>query len=137
VNPTAWRPFAAAAVSVAAAVATPFAWRDPPTRVETREAAVAGDAAAGRQLFEIKGCAACHEGPDVGDDSGLPDLSDAASWAGERRPGYSASEYLTESMRRPGAFRSPAVADTTFDEMPNLGLSEEEIAALVAYLLEP
>lgn len=136
-NPSSWRPFAAAAISVAAAVATPFAWRDPPDRVETRTAAIPGDAGLGRQLFEVKGCAVCHEGPDVGQDTGLPDLSDASSWAGDRRPGYSATEYLGESLRRPSAFLSPEVAETTLEEMPNLGLREEEIDALVAYLLEP
>jgi mono/diheme cytochrome c family protein len=128
VSPATWRPFAAAAVSVAAAVATPFAWRDPPTRVETRQVAAP---ASGRQLFEAMGCAACHEGLDTG----VPDLADAASWAGERRDGYSAAEYLAESMRQPDAFRSPAA--TTFSEMPTLGLTEEEIDALVAYLLAP
>lgn len=134
-SPAAWRPFALVAVSLAAVVATPFAWRDPPARVETLEV-VPADTDAGRQLFRVKGCAVCHEGPDVGSDSGLPDLSDAPAWAGDRLPGYSAAEYLAESMRRPGAFEAVEYSGPG-TEMPTLGLSDEEIDALVAYLLAP
>jgi mono/diheme cytochrome c family protein len=135
-----WRPFAAAAVAVAAAVATPFAWRAPESRVETLDggssSALVGDAQVGRQLFDAKGCSACHQGPDSGEDHGFPNLTQVSSFAGDRRPDHSAEEYVTESIRTPGAFRSPAVADPQFT-MPDLGLSDEEIAALVAYLLEP
>lgn len=135
-TPAAWRPFAAAAVAMAAAVATPFAWRDPPTRVETGVASAAGDASLGRQLFDAKGCSACHQGPDSGESHGFPLLTSASVWADERRPGYTAAEYLTESIRTPAAFRSPAVTDVSLS-MPDLGLSDAEIAALVAYLLSP
>lgn len=95
-------------------------------------------AADGAQLFQAKGCASCHDGPEssaaIG---GFPPLVDATAWAGERRPGLSAADYLAESMRTPAAFISPAfssaVGPTT--AMPDLNLDESEIAALVTYLL--
>jgi mono/diheme cytochrome c family protein len=120
-------------------VATPFAWRTSPTRVEIvqGEAAPAPadtDPGRGRQLFDAKGCVGCHQGPDSGQDHGFPDLTQVADWAAERRDGYSAAEYVGESIRDPGAFISPA-AESGQTEMPDLGLSDPEIDALVAYLL--
>jgi mono/diheme cytochrome c family protein len=116
-------------VAVVAAVATPFAWHRPATRVET-----VGGAPPGRQLFEAKGCVGCHRGPDVGEDRGFPDLSDAPAWAGARRRGYSAADYLAESIRDPGAFESPQ-RHPEMVTMPYLGLTDAEVAAVVAYLL--
>ena len=93
---------------------------------------------AGAQLFQMKGCSRCHLGPDTqpfGD--GFPPLDDAASWAGTRREGMTAEEYISESMRVPSASISPvfpgAVGGTS--AMPTLILSPEEIDAIVAYLL--
>jgi mono/diheme cytochrome c family protein len=92
----------------------------------------------GRQLFQAKGCAACHGDPgtDVLNDGGFPSLHAAAVWAGERRRGLTAAAYLAESMRRPEAFISPAWkggGPTT--AMPRLNLTDAEIDALVEYLL--
>jgi hypothetical protein len=71
--------------------------------------------------------------------SGFPSLAEAPSWAGERRPGLSAEDYLTESMAAPGVFISPEFSrgqsgPTT--GMPQLRLTSEEIDALVVYLLD-
>ena len=131
-------------VAVSAAVATPLAWRTSPARVETVESGAAapggngrGDNAAGRQLFDAMGCVGCHQGPDSGQSHGYPDLTDVASWAADRREGYTAAEYVAESIREPGAFTSPAAASGSgLSEMPDLGLSEPEMDALVAYLLD-
>lgn len=136
------RPAALAVIAVAAAVATPFAWRTEPTRVETVEGEAAapdgnsndGAPSLGRQLFDAKGCVGCHEGPDSGEAHGYPDLTEVAVWAADRRDGYSAAEYVGESIRAPGAFTSPAATGDV--AMPDLGLSEPEIEALVAYLLD-
>jgi cytochrome c551/c552 len=91
----------------------------------------------GAALFQAKGCATCHTGPDS---QALfvefPNLSDAASFAGERKPGMSAEEYLTESIRVPNAFISPAFepnGPTT--SMPTLKVSDAEVEVLVSYLL--
>lgn len=134
-NPERWRPVAAAAVAVAAAVATPFAWRTGSTRVERvagdAASAAVGNARVGDQLFAAKGCVACHVGPTQG--VGPVDITDARSWAGDRKVGYSAAEYLTESIRSPSAYiSSRGQGEVT---MPDLHLTDQEIADVVAYLL--
>ena len=135
-NPERWRPVAAAAVAVAAAVATPFAWRTGPTRVDVSDAIEAkaagdGNARVGDQLFAAKGCVACHVGPTQG--VGPIDISAARSWAGDRKAEYSAAEYLTESIRSPSAYISArSQGEVT---MPDLHLTDQEIADVVAYLL--
>lgn len=92
----------------------------------------------GASLFRAKGCATCHLGPDTGPlFDGYPPLDDAVSWAGVRRPGMSAADYLAESMAAPEAFSSPAFLGGSgpSSSMPRLRLTSEEIRALVAYLL--
>lgn len=95
----------------------------------------------GRQLFVVKGCATCHAGPDTAGASGpgFPSLRDASEWAGTRRPGMTAEDYLTESIAAPGAFVAPGflpgpAGPTT--AMPQIRLTSDEIDALVAYLLQ-
>jgi mono/diheme cytochrome c family protein len=103
---------------------------DGPTTVET----LAGD---GAQLFRAKGCATCHDGPDgrAAFDE-FPSLAAAPSWAGDRRAGLSAEDYIAQSIRDPGAFISPAwIGGGPTTAMPQLGLDETEIAAIVDYLL--
>ncbi len=95
--------------------------------------------ASGADLFLAKGCASCHVGPDTTPlFSGFPSLGDASSWAGDRRPGVSAENYLAESMAAPDVFVSPAfnggVGPTS--GMPQLRLTSDEIDDLVAYLLD-
>jgi mono/diheme cytochrome c family protein len=91
----------------------------------------------GAQLFRAKGCATCHDGPDsTAQFVDFPSLANAPSWAGERRSGMSAAEYVAQSIREPGAFISPAwVGGGATTAMPQLGLNEAEIAAVVGYLL--
>jgi mono/diheme cytochrome c family protein len=93
----------------------------------------------GATLFQAKGCATCHTGPEsnASDVGGFPSLAEAPSWAGSRRAGLSAEEYLEESIREPWAFISPEFhgsgGPTT--AMPQLGLSDAERDAVVAFLL--
>ncbi len=69
---------------------------------------------------------------------GFPDLSDASAWAGERVPGMSAQDYIAQSIRDPIAVISPQFDPGSITTgMPTLTLSDEEVAALVAYLLAP
>lgn len=91
----------------------------------------------GAQLFRAKGCAACHDGPETRAVMvDFPSLADVPAWAGDRRPGLSAEEYVAESIRSPSAFISPEFRPGgATDAMPDLRLSEAEIAAVVAYLL--
>ena len=102
-----------------------------------------GDRAAaldGAQVFTLKGCAMCHVGPD-GNDSiqAGPSLAAAPTWAGERVDGMSAEEYIEQSIRSPSAVISPEFTRTTGGPttgMPLLQVSDDEIAALVHYLLD-
>jgi mono/diheme cytochrome c family protein len=121
---------AAAAVALGAAA---FGWTSHPGAA--REPPLDG-----ASLFHAKGCATCHTGPGPRPAAGgdFPDLSDAPEWAGERRPGMDAAEYLAQSIREPWAFISPAFTGGSGPTtgMPGLGVSEAETDALVAYLLE-
>jgi cytochrome c551/c552 len=139
------RGIAAALVAVAAAGAALVGWDTttqssaPAATVTTATLPAAGDPLDGATVFRTKGCAQCHTGPDT---AGMipigPDLSDASEWAGDRRPGVSAEEYIAESVRTPGAFVSPAFepmgGPTT--GMPQLHVSDDELDALVRYLLD-
>lgn len=98
----------------------------------------AGGPLSGAALFQAKGCAACHTGPhSVAPFDTFPELDDAPAWAADRRPGMTAAEYVTESIRVPGAFLSPVyVSDGgPTSAMPDLALNDAEIDALVGYLL--
>lgn len=93
----------------------------------------------GASLFQAKGCATCHTGPDSTSQMvGFPDLRDASTWAAGRVPGQSAEQYLAESMRSPGVFIAPAFESPSGPTtgMPTLAISEAEIDVLVAYLLD-
>jgi mono/diheme cytochrome c family protein len=108
-------------------------WRD-----DGSEPARAAPIADGAALFQAKGCATCHAGPGSRESMGeFPSLANAASWAGSRRPGVSAEAYLEESIREPWAFISPEfhASGGPTTAMPELGLSDAERDAVVAYLL--
>jgi hypothetical protein len=122
----------AAVGAVALAVATSFTWGAHEGRDEA-----AGRRLDGRSLFYAKGCAACHDGPSSSvSGSEYPSLADAPVWAGSRRTGMSAEQYLAESMRAPSAFISPAYQPGDGRGMPVLPLDASEINSLVDYLLD-
>lgn len=122
---------AAAVIAFALTVLTIASWS------ESTQSNVGGEAPLeGAMLFRAKGCASCHVGP--GSSSGMsvgPPLIGASDWAGDRRQGMSATDYLAESIRTPSVFISPALSSGSEASMPDLDLDEAEIAALVAYLL--
>ena len=126
--------------AVLAAVGSVLAWG-----AESSAGARSADATAdgvldGATLFRTKGCATCHTGPDstVNIGSSFPSLAEASLWAGDRRSDLTAAEYMSESIREPWAFLSPtfvpgSAGPTT--AMPALGLSDDEVNAVVEYLL--
>lgn len=127
------RGIAAALGALLAVVGSWLGWRD-----EGSAAVRAAPAIDGETLFRAKGCATCHTGPTSTANMGeFPSLADARSWAGSRREGLSAEQYLEESIREPWAFISPEFhgsgGPTT--AMPQLGLSDAEREAVVAFLL--
>ena len=104
--------------------------------------------ASGRQIF-ITGagegaatpCVTCHTVDGVTEAVGLlgPDLSHIGTEAANRQPGVSAEDYLVQSIREPEAF----VAEGVERAVPGLmltaitaGLSDADVEALVAFLLE-
>jgi mono/diheme cytochrome c family protein len=125
-----WLAGAATALAITAAVVV---WADSSGGAPV---AAAGETS-GATLFQAKGCAGCHAGPDSRPEyADYPSLVDVGEWAGHRRAGMDARAYLAESIRTPGVFVSPAYRGTGPSPMPALGLSDREIDALVDYLLQ-
>lgn len=123
---------ACAVAAVMLAATTVAVWDDGPAQVS------GGAGVSGHELFQTKGCAGCHDGPDsTALAGGFPSLIGADEWAGDRRPGMSADEYLTESIVEPSVFTSPAFTGGVrpTNGMPNLTLTPDEVDELVAYLL--
>jgi len=80
-------------------------------------------------------CLTCHT---VGSDQGggrFPDLANIGAVAGERREGYSAVEYLAESLYEPNVYvvegYNPGMPQVN---TPPIDLSDQEIKAVIAYL---
>lgn len=92
-------------------------------------------AAAGRQIMEGKGlCFTCHT---IGKSGALrfPDLQGIAITAGTREPGVSALEYLAQSIYEPEAYIVPGFnPGMPVINKPPIGLSDQEILAVIAYL---
>jgi mono/diheme cytochrome c family protein len=124
--------------AVAALTGTWFSWQGSTAPATTdRTAPQAAEHVDGAALFASKGCATCHNGPGSTAQMGeFPDLSDASAWAGTRKSGYSAEDYVRESMLAPNAFISPEfTAAGPTSGMPTLKLTQVEVDALVTYLL--
>ncbi len=125
-----------AAIGTVMLVAGGAGWLRPsPDGVAASASMVKSD---GALLFQAKGCSSCHDGPDsTARIGGFPSLAVAPVWAGTRRAGISAHDYLTESIRRPSAFISPAFEPSggPTGAMPDLAVSDTEVEALVAYLM--
>jgi cytochrome c oxidase subunit 2 len=113
---------------------------DVPAAVGVAPAAAAAPSASpaerGRALFQAKGCGGCHSAPGLTSPIPVgPDLGQGlAGVAAARRPGLSAEAYLRQSMLDPSTFRVPGYEER--GEMPKLALTESDVAALVAFLLD-
>lgn len=89
----------------------------------------------GENLFQAKGCNACHALAGLPGRMPVgPDLTALGARAATSRPGLSAEEYVRESITDPRAFFALGPSGT---QMPVIPLSELELDALVAFLLEP
>ena len=87
----------------------------------------------GALLFAVKGCIGCHMHaafPGARMQVG-PDLTGLASRAGSSVAGLDATGYVRQSLREPGAYR----ASSGYAVMPDLGLSDEQVESLTAFLL--
>lgn len=117
-----WMEGEAAAVAAAAA-----------TDLEQAAQEAVGDPAAGQQLYNALGCMACHSLD--GSELVGPSFQGLGQVAGGRIEGYTAEEYLRESILRPCDF---VVEGYTCVMPQNYGdrLSGQDLADLVAFLLE-
>ncbi len=89
----------------------------------------------GAVVFRLKGCATCHDGPTSAARFAVaPNLADLAGRAGNRVEGQDAPEYVRQSVRQPRVFVVPGY-ETAFPVMPALPVSDQELDALVRYLL--
>ena len=125
----------------------------PETAVEEAEVpevvAAADPAAAGQEIFlvvpasagpQALWCFHCHTIERVDGAAGLigPDISHIGTDAATRKPGMSAEDYIRESIRDPEVFL-PEVERSTPGLMTGAitaGLTDDEVDALVAFLLE-
>ncbi len=89
----------------------------------------------GLDIYQGKGlCSTCHT---QGKSGALrfPDLDNIWARAAERKPGYSALDYIAESLYEPGAYIvdgfNPGMPETN---RPPIGLSDGEIMSVIAYL---
>ena len=91
--------------------------------------------AIGKGIFEGKGlCHTCHT---IGKSGALrfPDLAGIATRAATRRPGLDATSYIAQSIYHPNAFIVPGFNPGMPQiDKPPIGLSDDEILAVVAYL---
>jgi mono/diheme cytochrome c family protein len=118
------------ALAIVLAIATVAYYSNPPTSVEAAQSP-------GEILFLTKGCTGCHSIQGLATTGQIgPDLTFVGEAAGERVAGLSAEDYIAQSLATPQAFIVPGFEATTAGAMPDLNLSEAEIAALVDFLLE-
>lgn len=124
------RDIAAGLVAGAAAAGSVAVWS---LRTETPDRGRPDIAAAeGAELYQQNGCTSCHLAPDGTGAAGVgPAHTGLAQRAGERVEGLSAAEYVEQSIRDPSAFVVPGFPDM----MPSFDLTDEEVDALVEYLL--
>lgn len=88
----------------------------------------------GAILFAVKGCVGCHMHsafPNTRMQIG-PDLTYLANRAATRVAGLDAVAYVRQSLREPSAYRATANFAIV---MPDLGLSDEQVESLTAFLL--
>ncbi|HSL84386.1 MAG TPA: cytochrome c [Thermoanaerobaculia bacterium] len=108
----------------------------PPEVVEMSQDLTTEDMVAiGRDIFDGKGlCSTCHT---IGRSGALrfPDLDGIAVRSEDRVPGLSALEYLAQSLYEPEAYIVPGFAGGMPQiDKPPIGLSDDEIKAVLAYL---
>lgn len=89
----------------------------------------------GREIMENKGiCFTCHT---EGKQGALrfPDLAGIGARAGTRVPGMGDVDYLAQSLYEPNAFVVPGFnPGMPVIDKPPIGLSEQEVLAVIAYL---
>lgn len=123
-----WRLWLAAGAMAVFSVGTGVVYTAGPAAGPPEAAPVELD---GRTVFGVRGCIACHQGPGMDGGRIGPDLTAVAAVAESRVPGLDAADYIRQSIREPQAFVVPGYSPI----MPALSLSDDEIEAVVTFLL--
>jgi mono/diheme cytochrome c family protein len=111
--------------SAAPAPPTPTTSKPPP--------APAGDAAAGKVLFNAQGCSACHTFKPAGATAKVgPDLDNLAADAAKANRGTT-EEYAAESIKDPSAYVVPGYPNGVMPAFTSL--SDKQVGDLVAFLV--
>lgn len=108
----------------------------PPEVVLTKDMTPDDMRRVGREIMDGKGmCFTCHTiGKKVGP-LRFPDLEGVGARAAHRVPGLSDVEYLAQSLYEPGKFIVPGFNPGMPEiSKPPIGLSDDEILAVIAYL---
>jgi len=89
---------------------------------------------AGEEIFKTKGtCEICHRIGQKG--TRAPDLAGVGGRAGKTKPGFSAKQYIIESLLQPGAYLVEGYPNIMpMVDKPPIGLNRSEVWALVAFL---
>ena len=108
----------------------------PPQVVEIQKDVTSAEMAEiGKEIFDGKGiCATCHT---IGKSGALrfPDLQGLATRAGNEIPGYTALDYLAESLYEPDKYLVPGFNKGMPQiDKPPIGLTDDEILTVIAYL---
>lgn len=113
-------------------------WLDAKRKAATQAAASPADPlAAGRQVFNISGCNACHVLNDAGAAGVIgPKLDGIGTVAASREAGKSAEDYVHESIVKPNAFVVQGFPANVMPQDYGQRLSEQDLGALVEYLVE-
>jgi|SRR5690242_7847599 len=95
----------------------------------TQASVPAGDAKAGAAQFKSSGCDGCHIFKPAGSHGATgPDLDKLADYA--KTANQPLKTFTFDSIKNPGGYVQPGYQNV----MPNLGLTDKQIADLVAYL---
>jgi cytochrome c551/c552 len=95
----------------------------------TQASVPAGDAKGGAAAFKSSGCDGCHVFKPAGSHGNTgPDLDKLADYA--QQANQPLKSFTFDSIKNPGSYVQPGYQNV----MPDLGLSDKQIADLVAYL---
>lgn len=92
-----------------------------------------GDALAGEALFKRLGCGGCHNFEGENGQNG-PSLLNVGEKAEDMREGYTAEQYIRESILLPNAYIYPGYRPGIMPDDYGDRLSAQELADLIAYL---
>jgi mono/diheme cytochrome c family protein len=105
----------------------------PPTTTSRPPPAPAGNAVAGKALFNAQGCSACHTFTPAGATAKVgPDLDNLAADAAKANRG-TPEEYAAESIKDPSAYVVPGYPNGVMPAFTSL--SDKQVGDLVAFLL--